>query len=35
MTEHSNFQLHKRNIANKVNFVQAVYTMRFSQLFGS
>jgi len=33
MREHSNIQPHKRNIANKANFVQAVYTLRFSQIF--
>ena len=33
MTEHSNIQPHKRDIANKVDFFQAVYTVRFSQIF--
>jgi hypothetical protein len=34
MTEHSNIQPHKRNIANEVNFVRAMCTVRFSQILG-
>jgi len=33
MTEHSNIRPDKRNIANKANFIQAVYSLRFSQIF--